>query len=45
MPYWNQDIVFPEEDLRNPKYAAECRAVFEQFGLNEEDFIKRDIQK
>ena len=45
MPYWNQDNAIPEEDLRNPRYAAECRAVFEQFGLNEEDFIKKDIQK
>ena len=32
-------------DLRHPKLAAECRAVFAQFGLNEEDFIKKDIQK
>ena len=45
MPYWNQEAWAPINDLRNPKYALECRAVFEQFGLNEEDFIKKDIQK
>ena len=48
MPYWENEHT--EEwwhalDLRHPKLADKCKAVFAQFGLNEEDFIKKDIQK
>ena len=47
-PYWAKEHAEEHwhcRDLRHPKLAAECRAVFAQFGLNEEDFIKKDIQK
>jgi len=48
-PYWAWETARRyygfEIDLRHPKLAAERKAVFGQFGLNEEDFIKKDIQK
>lgn len=47
-PYWGNERT--EEwwhilDLRHPKLASERKAVFAQFGLNEKDFVKKDIQK
>jgi hypothetical protein len=31
--------------LRYPKLASERKAVFAQFGFDEKDFVKKDIQK
>ncbi|MBQ9746584.1 MAG: immunity 26/phosphotriesterase HocA family protein [Clostridia bacterium] len=46
-PYFKQAgrPEYVEADLRHPKYAKEREAIFAQFGLREEDFIKKDIQK
>ena len=43
-PYWEQPhFASNQYDLRNPKLKAEREAVFEQFGLNANDYVKEEI--